>query len=186
MGYVLRDPAGKGGATQGFNNLNIGARTPPHRYLGSLQRRLAVAGNGAIGACGGPIISAVMGLGMLFAVIAAAAAATALVSGMAARARDLALLRALGAHPWEMSIIALTEAGLLAAGAAILGIGLAYLFGAIAANFLADQTGIIFSPSPNLNDAFWIMVGAALAACAAAALPALRAAHAPIETVLNA
>jgi len=133
-----------------------------------------------------PIISAVMGLGMLFAVIAAAAAATALVSGMAARARDLALLRALGAHPWEMSIIALTEAGLLAAGAAILGIGLAYLFGAIAANFLADQTGIIFSPSPNLNDAFWIMVGAALAACAAAALPALRAVHAPIETVLNA
>jgi putative ABC transport system permease protein len=133
-----------------------------------------------------PIVTAVLALGWLFAAIAAATAAMALLSGMAARARDLALLRALGAHPWELSLIALAEAGILAAGAAVLGLALAYLFSALAAGFLAGHAGIVFAPSPNLNDALWIILGASFAALAAALVPALRAAHAPIETVLNA
>ena len=132
-----------------------------------------------------PVVTAIMSLGILFAVIAAAAAATALMANLAARARDLALLRALGAHPLELSLIAFAEGLLIAMGAVALGLVLSLIVGLFAERYLAGHAGLLFSASPSLNDTIWIILGAVLAALSAALIPALRAAHAPIETVLT-
>ncbi len=135
---------------------------------------------------GRPVIMAVMGIGLLFAGIAAATAATALAAAMSGRARDLALLRALGAHPWEIAGIAAVEACLLAAGALALGLAAVAALGPWAATMLAERDGLLVTVAPSVQDMTLLAGGAAAAALAAAAAPALRAARASIETVLKA
>lgn len=133
-----------------------------------------------------PLIMAVMGLGILFAMIAAATAATALVAVMSGRARDLALLRALGSHPWELAAIAVTEAALLCLSALILGLAAVAVIGPLAASALAVHDGLVLEIAPSLADVVMLAIGAAIATLISALGPAWRAARAPIETVLKA
>jgi putative ABC transport system permease protein len=132
-----------------------------------------------------PVITAVMAIGLLFAVLAAATAATALAGTVSARVRDLALLRALGAHPWELAAIALVEAAILAMGALALGLGLVLIVGPLAANLLAERDGLLLSAMPTASDLVWLAGGALTACLVAAMIPSLRAARAPIEKVLT-
>jgi putative ABC transport system permease protein len=132
-----------------------------------------------------PVITAVMAIGLLFAVLAAATAATALAGTVSARVRDLALLRALGAHPWELAAIALVEAAILAMGALALGLGLVLILAPLAANLLAERDGLLLSAMPTASDLVWLAGGALTACLVAAMIPSLRAARAPIEKVLT-
>jgi len=135
---------------------------------------------------GRPVIVTVITLGLIFAAIAAASAAVALMSTMNARAKDLALLRALGAHPWEISAIAASEAGMLAVGALVIGLLLALGLAQAGANLLAARDGLLLSAVPTAEDVIWLGSGALGAVLLAALIPSIRAARAPIERVLNA
>jgi len=135
---------------------------------------------------GRPVIVAVMAIGVLFAAIAAATAATALAAAMSGRARDLALLRALGAHPWEIAAIAVTESCMLAVAALVVGIATVAVLAPWGAALLAERDGLVLTIIPNGGDMAVLAGGALAAALVAGAVPALRAARASIETVLKA
>lgn len=132
-----------------------------------------------------PVIAGALGLGLLFGGIAAAAAAMALMAAMNARTKDLALLRALGARPGDLAGIALIEAAIIATATVALGFACAVVLTQIVANALAAHDGLLLETTPQLSDLLYIFLGALGAAALASALPALRAAHAPIETVIN-
>jgi putative ABC transport system permease protein len=104
---------------------------------------------------------------------------------MNTRTRDLALLRVLGAKPAALAAVAVTEAGLIAVAAVVLGVLLSAAALAVCTTLLADQTGIRLHPQLDP----WLLVslsaGAAAAAVVAAAFPAFRAAVTPIEEVLQ-
>jgi len=132
-----------------------------------------------------PAIVALFGLGLVFSGIAAAAAATALMAAMNMRAKDLALLRALGARPVDLAGIALIEAALLAMATVVLGLLLALALTGVAAHILAVHDGLLLATTPKPSDVAFILAGALGAAVLAAVMPAVRAARAPIETVIN-
>lgn len=132
-----------------------------------------------------PAIAGALALGLMFAAIAAATAATALMAAMNARAKDLALMRALGARPAELAGIALIEATMLALATVTLGFVLATALGSGLAHTLALHDGLMLDTTPKLRDFILILAGATGAAALAAIAPALRAANAPIETVIN-
>jgi putative ABC transport system permease protein len=133
-----------------------------------------------------PLLLGLTGVGVVFAFIAAAAAATALAAAMSGRARDLAQLRALGAHPWELAAIAGVEALILAAGALVLGLSAIALSGPWVSEMLAAHDGLVLDIAPSLEDMLLLGGGAAGAGILAALGPAIRAARAPMESLLKA
>jgi putative ABC transport system permease protein len=82
----------------------------------------------------------------LVAVVAAASVLTSLYNSMNERRRDLALLRALGAHRTTVFTSVLLEAGAIAALGAALGILAHYLLLALAATVIRQQTGVVLDP----------------------------------------
>ena len=132
-----------------------------------------------------PVALAVLGIGLLFALVAALTAAAVLTATMAARTRDLALLRVLGAHGWELAVIAVVEALLLAVLSVLLGLGSVWLAGPAVARILAEKDGLLVALIPTGSDILILTVGAVAASCLAAAIPAFRATRAPMETVLS-
>jgi len=133
-----------------------------------------------------PVIVGSMMLALIFGGIAAATAATALMAVMSTRAKDLALLRALGAHPWELARIALIEAVILAIAAVAVGALAAAGLVWFGSNLLAAREGLILEPVPALRDLALVFGGGLIAAVIAGIIPAVRAARAPIEEVLTA
>lgn len=133
-----------------------------------------------------PLLVSALAVGVAFAIIAALTAATALAAAMSGRARDLALLRALGAHPWELATIAALEGCLLGAGAVILGLAAVLALAPWAVALLASHDGLVLAATPTGGDLLVLTVGALAATLLAALFPALRAARASIETVLKA
>ena len=134
---------------------------------------------------GRPVVQMLVGIGLLFAIVAALTATAVLAAAMAARIRDLALLRVLGAHPWELALLALIEA-LILAGLALAG-GEALVGGAAPplAALVAARDGILIAVSPTFQDILVLGIGVAAASLIAALAPALRAMRAPIEKVLS-
>ena len=132
-----------------------------------------------------PVAQAVLGVGVLFALVAALTATAVLAAAMAARVRDLALLRVLGAHPWELAAIALVEAAVLSLAALAAGEGLFWAFAPRMAAVLAQRDGLLISISPASSDIVMLVAGTACAGVIAALFPAVRALGASIETVLS-
>ena len=132
-----------------------------------------------------PVIETLIALGVVFGVVAGLTAATSLAATMSARAKDLALLRALGAHPWELATIAAVEACLLALGAVALGLAIAWVMCAVLADMLAAHAGLLLTVAPNANDLVVVAGGALAAAILSALVPAARASRVSIEAVLG-
>jgi putative ABC transport system permease protein len=132
-----------------------------------------------------PLTEAATALGILLVSIAAAGAAAGLMATMNARTRDLALLRALGAGPLSIALVAFAEAAMIALAALLVGACLSVLFLHWGADQLADRTGLILKPQLDLDDIGDIVLGAFIAATAAALFPAIRAARTPIEELLQ-
>jgi len=132
-----------------------------------------------------PIISTIMAIGLLFAALAAATAAAALAATVSARVRDLALLRMLGAHPWELAAIAMAESVMLALGSLVLGLAGVLIVAPFAADILAERDGLLLRVLPTGWDLAWLLGGALTVAVAIAMIPAIRAARAAIERVLT-
>jgi putative ABC transport system permease protein len=132
-----------------------------------------------------PLTIAVTGLGLLLVVIAASGAAIGLLATMNARTRDLALLRALGASPGKIAMVAFAEASMIMAAALVLGAALAAGVLVIGRDVLADRTGLLLQPQLGLDQIAMILLGTISVTIVAAAFPALRAIHTQIEELLQ-
>ena len=132
-----------------------------------------------------PLTIAVTGLGLLLVVIAASGAAIGLMATMNARTRDLALLRALGASPGKIAIVAFAEASMIMAAALVLGAGLAAGLLAIGRNILSEETGLLLQPQLGWDQIAMLLLGTISVTIVAAAFPALRAINTQIEELLQ-
>ncbi|HTT82814.1 MAG TPA: ABC transporter permease [Rhizomicrobium sp.] len=132
-----------------------------------------------------PLTFAATAVGLLLVAIAAAGAAAGLMATMNARTRDLALLRTLGASPVILGSVAFAEAAMIALAALIVGLGLSALAIYVGGDMLAKQTGLVIEPAVDLDALAYLTAGALAVALLAALFPALRAAHTPIEEVLQ-
>jgi putative ABC transport system permease protein len=91
---------------------------------------------------------------------------TAILTSLSERRREMAILRSVGARPWHIFTLLVTEAGLLAAAGVVLGFAALYLLLAAAAPGIEDRFGIFVALRPpgtwDLTIA-GVIVGAALA-----------------------
>jgi putative ABC transport system permease protein len=127
----------------------------------------------------------VTGLGLLLVVIAASGAAIGLLATMNARTRDLALLRALGASPGKIAMVAFAEASMIMAAALVLGSALTAGLLLIGRDVLADSTGLLLQPELGWDQIAMLLLGTISVTIVAAAFPALRAIHTQIEELLQ-
>jgi putative ABC transport system permease protein len=132
-----------------------------------------------------PLTIAVTGLGLLLVVIAASGAAIGLMATMNARTRDLALLRALGASPGKIAMVAFAEASMIMAAALVLGSALTAGLLLIGRDVLADTTGLLLQPELGWDQIAMLLLGTISVTIVAAAFPALRAIHTQIEELLQ-
>jgi putative ABC transport system permease protein len=132
-----------------------------------------------------PLVTAVEAVGFLLALVAGGGAAVAMVAAMNARARDLALLRALGARPYTLALVALAEAAILAVAALALGAVLSLAAVFAIRGWLADNTGLLLEPKIDAAQIGGLIAGVAAVALVATAVPAWRAARASIEDLLT-
>lgn len=124
-------------------------------------------------------------IGALLVVIAATGAAAALMATMNTRTRDLALLRALGARPHSLAQVAFWEAGMIAGAALIVGFALSAVVLALGGYLLTARTGLRLEPTFEPLSFAYLTSGTMFIALLAALFPALRAAHASIEELLQ-
>ena len=132
-----------------------------------------------------PLSYAAIALGILLVTIAAAGGAAALMATMNARTRDLALLRALGAGPLSIALVAFWEALMIALGALALGGVLTWVVLAVAERALLQQVGLVLAPEIDAQTVIYLIEAAVLVAIVAAFVPAIRAVRTPIEEVLQ-
>lgn len=132
-----------------------------------------------------PLTIVAVGFGILLGAIAAAGAAMGLVAAMNSRAKDLALLRALGASRMNLASVALCEAATIAAAA--LAVGALLTLGLLWAtrDLLAERTGLLLRPEFDLATISAMIAGTMLVAILAGAIPALRASRTDIEELLH-
>lgn len=132
-----------------------------------------------------PLTTAVTGFGLLLMGVAAVAAALGLLATMSARARDLTLLRALGAGGAGLATVALCESAIIAVGALAVGLFLAAAMLALIRDFLIARTGLLLQLEPTYELIGLLAGGTLLATLLAAAVPSLRAMRTDIEELLQ-
>ncbi|MEE8308460.1 MAG: ABC transporter permease [Gammaproteobacteria bacterium] len=100
---------------------------------------------------------------------------TAITTSLNERRREMAILRAVGAHPWHIFALLLSEAALLAILGVTVGLGLIYLLLWVAQPMIEHQFGVVVGISPpTLYDGLIAIIVVVLAVILAAA-PAFRA-----------
>jgi putative ABC transport system permease protein len=132
-----------------------------------------------------PLTVAAEGFGLLLVAIAAVGAAVGLLTALAGRARDLALLRALGAGRASLAMVVFSEAAMIAAGGLAFGALVSYGLLSLAGDVLSEQTGLLLRPQLGIVEIVAVISGTILVTIVAAALPALRAMHTDIEELLQ-
>ena len=132
-----------------------------------------------------PAFNLVMIFGVVFGVVAALMAAIGLMSALNQRAKDLALLRILGASRWTVARVALQEALILVHLAYATGFALALGLGWLVADKLFSY-GLFIHPWASGGTLIVLYLGALVAALLAAVVPVVRAVTANGEGVLKA
>jgi putative ABC transport system permease protein len=132
-----------------------------------------------------PLTVTAAGFGLLLVAIATVGAAVGLLTAMAGRTRDLALLRALGASRAGLAMVVFSEAAMMATGALVLGALLSWGLLSLAGDVLSEQTGLLLRPQLGIAEIAGVIGGTILVTVVAAALPALRAMHTDIEELLQ-
>jgi len=115
-----------------------------------------------------------LAVGVLVVVCGGLATATALLTGLNERRREMAILRALGASPRAIFGLVLGEALLLTVGGMLVGVLLlqALLLGALP--LLADRVGFAIPAWPPSPREAWLLVGVCGAGLCAGLVPAVR------------
>ncbi len=133
-----------------------------------------------------PLIYAATALGVLLVAIAGAGAAAGLMATMNARTRDLALMRALGAGPVSIALVAFAEAVMIALASLLSGFALGWVLIELGSRMLVERTGLLLMPRASLESMVYLILGALAVAFFASLFPAIRAARTPIEELLQA
>jgi putative ABC transport system permease protein len=126
------------------------------------------------------------GFGMVLLLAAAASVFVALAHAVREREADLAMLRMLGAPPWRVAALVAGEALLLALLGAALGLLLGHGLTALLGWELARQRSIHITGAWWSVAQGWLVLGVALLALAAAALPAWRALRMDVSRLMQA
>jgi len=122
----------------------------------------------------GNIDQALRLIAMLVIVVALVGVLVALSNTMAARQKEFAVLRALGARRRTVLELVVAESSAIAAMGGILGLGLAAVGLIFAASEVEAQTGVSLSAAPGLRDLAFLLAVTAVGALAGL-IPALRA-----------
>lgn len=123
----------------------------------------------------GPAENALRVVGALVVLVGLAGMVTALLTTLAERRREMAILRALGAHPRLVFGLLVLEAGVLTAVGAAAGLALAYAALAAARSIVLERFGLALASAPP-SAADWRLLAAVLAAgLLAGSVPALLA-----------
>ena len=90
---------------------------------------------------------------------------TAILAGLNERRREMAILRSVGARPWQVSILLIGETGILATGGTLIGVGLLYATILVLQPLLESHLGLVLGLGfPTLHE--WsllaLVVGAGL------------------------
>ncbi len=132
-----------------------------------------------------PAFNLVMIFGVIFGAVAALMAAIGLMSALNQRAKDLALLRILGASRWTVARVALQDALILVHLACAAGFALAQGLGFLVADRLFSY-GLFVAPWASGRTLIVLYLGALAAALVAAVVPVVRAVTADGEGALKA
>ncbi|CAL4869323.1 hypothetical protein MMA231_03615 (plasmid) [Asticcacaulis sp. MM231] len=132
-----------------------------------------------------PVFNIMVLFGVLFGIVAACMAAISLVSGLNQRARDLALLRILGASRFKVARMAFQESLILVHGAFLLGIAVMAGLGSLVADRMLSY-GLLISNWPSLRELLLIYVGTLVLALLASIIPVVRVAASSVEEGLKA
>ena len=90
---------------------------------------------------------------------------TAILAGLNERRREMAILRSMGARPWQVSILLAVEAGILAIGGALVGVGLLYATILLLHPLMERHFGLVLGlglPTPHEWSLLALVVGAGL------------------------
>jgi len=190
LATVRRLHAAYGRPDAGFGQVTLLAARPDDApAVAAAVRRMGLGVDAAersaaerVGAVVAVTTGALAALALLMSALAALAIARSRAASVAARARDLALLQALGATPGDLRAVVLLEAALLGGGGGLLGAGLGRL-GGLAGDLLARRllpdvpflSGSLFAfPAWLLACGVAVAAGAALLGALAPAAAAAR------------
>ena len=122
-----------------------------------------------------PMFSLMLMFGVLFDVVAALMAAIGLVNALNHRARDLAVLRILGASRFKIARVALQESLILVHAAVLVGLGLMVGLGMVVGDRMLSY-GLLISPWPNWREVLTLYMGAVVIGILACIVPVVRVA----------
>ena len=123
-------------------------------------------------------------LAWLVAVVASGSVLVSIYNSMSARQRDIAILRALGAHRRTIFGAVVGEAAVIGALGSVAGFGVFVLLATFVASIIRAQTGVVLEPLKG-NSVFWWGPAVFVGLCALGGLvPALKAYRVPVaETI---
>lgn len=124
--------------------------------------------------------------GAMFVVLSALMLLSSLAGSLSLRRYDLALMRVMGASPWTLGRVVLTEAMILSLGGTVFGILVGHAGAYIIAVSVPALQGLVLPSAllvPGLHDLLFLGLGA-LSGLAAALIPARQAATADISRLL--
>jgi putative ABC transport system permease protein len=96
----------------------------------------------------------------------------ALYNSMEQRRRQVAIMRVLGASRVRVFALVMTESAIVGLIGAGLGLGVGLIGSSIAAGVLRTEAGVVVMPVLTFDDAFLLVTGTLLLACAAGVMPA--------------
>ena len=132
-----------------------------------------------------PIFNLMLMFGVLFGVVAALMAAIGLVNALNHRAKDLAVLRILGASRFKIARVALQESLILVHAAVLVGLGLMVGLGMVVGDRMLSY-GLLISPWPNWQEVLTLYIGAVMIGILACIVPVVRVAMTGNEEGLKA
>ncbi|HTR79975.1 MAG TPA: FtsX-like permease family protein [Gemmatimonadaceae bacterium] len=100
---------------------------------------------------------------------------TAILTSLAERRREMAILRSVGARPRDIFLLLVAEAGLLGTLGALIGVLLTYAVVFAGRHWLEQRYGLFIGVGPPSTIEFALLGGVIVAAFAVGAIPALRA-----------
>src|SRR5205823_5946420 len=123
-------------------------------------------------------------LAWLVAVVASGSVLVSIYNSMSARQRDIAILRALGAHRSTIFGAVMGEAAVIGALGSLAGFAVFAALATFVASIIQAQTGVVLEPS-KWNSIFWWGPAVFVGLCALGGLvPALKAYRVPVaETI---
>jgi putative ABC transport system permease protein len=121
----------------------------------------------------------------LVAIVAAASVLTGLYNSMNERRRDLAILRALGAHRGTVFAAVIFEAGFIATLGALLGFAVYFVLMTAAAAIIRAQTGVVLNPLAFAPVMLWGPALIVALGALAGLLPAWKAYRTDVAEVLS-